>query len=470
MLLYCTREAELKNSEKDTGMHFLGTKNPWSFSYGFNMMVDFCIWVLETDGLRVTPFDQHPEGDSSLRTAGLDAGSWLSWLVHVVNLQYQQDQAFQHGPRNGPFTHEDWQSVLIPAAQNPPDAWTGNDAVKNRLAELWKQYGPISNERQHHVMQLARKWRRAETTGSKRLYDELKPYHTRIPTLIIHQVSYAQPVDLLIPPLSAIMTTTKSQPDAAEFRERVLDIAAGLTADSSEKGRNQSQYSIVPTSISNLPTLSYKTYPLKPLPDTPPRTRVHIIAENEAKQVILDKLGDERSHFGDIDIATVQFLKEKIIPGWQMHYVSCQEVEEGKKNLVIMLRQQADGSWTLSSISTGGNIQEMATQLMAPAYDHPLVILSYGKGEHTQRDGTAQNEFVAHGEVIDNGFHITRVRLVNDAGQVFEDTVEDGLVLFAARQTQEVQWPMQAELYNREGKLVWHQTVFDGRPPFYPSF
>ena len=449
-------------------MHFLGTKNPWSFSYGFNMMVDFCIWVLETDGLHVTPFDQHPAGDSSLRTVGLDADSWLSWLVHVVNLQYQQDQAFQQQVHKGPLTSpEDWKSVLIPAAQHPSDAWIGNDAVKNRLAELWKLYGPISNERKHHVMQLSRKWRRVETSGSKRLYDELKPYHTLIPTLIIHQVSYAQPVDLLIPPLSAIMTTTKSQPDAAEFRERVLDIAAGLTTDNPEKDRNQSQYSIVPTSISNLPTLSYKTCPLKPVQPTPPRPRVHIIAENAAKQTIIDKLGDERSHFGDIDMTTIQFLKEKIIPGWQMHYVSYEEVDEGQQNRVIILRQEEDGSWMFSSASTGGNIQERAAQHRIPAHDHPLILLSYRKGpQATRYTRQMYHEFIAHGEVIDNGFHVTHVRLVNDAGQVFEDTVQDGLVLFAARQAQEVQWPMQAEFYNGEGKLVWRQTVFDGRPPF----
>jgi hypothetical protein len=72
---------------------------------------------------------------------------------------------------------------------------------------------------------------------------------------------------------------------------------------------------------------------------------------------------------------------------------------------------------------------------------------------------------VANGEVIDNGFDVVRVRLVNDAGDVFEDTVQDGLVLFATIQDREVQWPMQAELYNRAGELVWRQTVLDNRPP-----
>jgi hypothetical protein len=44
-------------------MYRLGSEEkPWYCSYRFNMSVDFCIWVLESDGLRVLPFDQHPSG------------------------------------------------------------------------------------------------------------------------------------------------------------------------------------------------------------------------------------------------------------------------------------------------------------------------------------------------------------------------------------------------------------------------
>ncbi len=78
---------------------------------------------------------------------------------------------------------------------------------------------------------------------------------------------------------------------------------------------------------------------------------------------------------------------------------------------------------------------------------------------------TLYHSISANGEVIDNGFDVVRVRLVNEAGDVFEDTVQDGLVLFATIQDQEVQWPLQAELYNRAGKLVWRETVLDNSPP-----
>lgn len=59
-----------------------------------------------------------------------------------------------------------------------------------------------------------------------RLYDELKPYHTRIPALAIHLVAYEYPLDYLVPPATLIMTVQEGQPDFQEFRERVLAGAA----------------------------------------------------------------------------------------------------------------------------------------------------------------------------------------------------------------------------------------------------
>ena len=74
-------------------------------------------------------------------------------------------------------------------------------------------------------------------------------------------------------------------------------------------------------------------------------------------------------------------------------------------------------------------------------------------------------ELTVHGEIIDNGFDVTRVRLLSEDGQSFEDTVQDGLVLFAVVQDHEVKSPMQAELYNEDGELVWREKVLDNLPP-----
>ena len=442
-------------------MRLLHSRNSWTFSYGFNMMVDFCTWVLEVDGLHVPPFDQHSEGDGSLRAAGLDAEAWQSWLMRVVNLQYEQQQAHQR-PRTDPLNPQfDLRSVLIPEALNPPIAWTGNDAVRSRLAELWAQYGPLSNERNKAEARLARKRQQLETEQRINLWGELSLYHSRIPTLIVHMVQYEQPINYLIPPVSVIMTYAGGQPGAAEFRERLLDAAAGLTASSSSRRRKQSTYTLAPYTMLNQPTPMYKTYPRKLVQPAAPRSRASIVAGNEAKQIILDTLYNDDHIYGEVNLATVQFSREKAIPGWQMYYVTFEEVDGHKHNYVMFLRQREDGSWMFNGSSTGGDFREIAAQVFAPVHDHPLIAIAGRKGGHAGN----QYEFVANGEVIDNGFGVTRVRLVNKAGGVFEDTVQDGLVLFATIQDREVQWPLQAELYNHAGELVWREMVLDNRPP-----
>src|SRR5260370_11614262 len=439
-------------------MRLLHSRDSWTFSGGFNMTVDFCIWVLEVDGLHVPPFDQHPEGDGSLRAAGLDAEAWQSWLMRVVNLQYEQKR-----PRKGPLNEKvDWQSVLISEAYNPPRAWIGRATVGNRLAELWTQYGPLSNERNKAEARLARKRQQVETDRRLNLWRDLSPYHSRIPTLIVHMVQYEQPINYLIPPISVIMTYTGEQAGAAELRERLPDAAAGLTASSSSRRRKQSTYTLAPYTMLNQPTPMYKTYPRKPVQPAAPRNRASIVAENDAKQVILDRLFNDDHIYGEVNMATVQFLREKAIPGWQMYYVTFEEVDGHKHNYVMFLRQLEDGSWMFrGGSSTGGDFRDIVSQYFVPVHDHPLIAIAGGKGGHADN----HYEFLANVEVIYSRFCVVRVRLVNEAGDVFEDTVQDGLVLFATIQDQEVQWPLQAELYNRAGKLVWRETVLDNSPP-----
>lgn len=69
----------------------LGTEEiPWGFHIGFNIMVDFCVWVLEIDGLHVPPFDRHPDGNGTLRARGMDASAWQEWVAMVVATQDQR--------------------------------------------------------------------------------------------------------------------------------------------------------------------------------------------------------------------------------------------------------------------------------------------------------------------------------------------------------------------------------------------
>ena len=61
-------------------MQLLYSRNPWSLQYGPDPTINFCFWVLQVDGLRVPPFDQHQGGDGALRDLGLTEASWRAWF------------------------------------------------------------------------------------------------------------------------------------------------------------------------------------------------------------------------------------------------------------------------------------------------------------------------------------------------------------------------------------------------------
>jgi hypothetical protein len=72
-------------------MRLLYSRDDWSFAGGFREpSLDFCLWILQVDGLRVPPFDQHPDGDRSLRTLGLTAEDWQSWFRRVIDPEQRE--------------------------------------------------------------------------------------------------------------------------------------------------------------------------------------------------------------------------------------------------------------------------------------------------------------------------------------------------------------------------------------------
>lgn len=440
-------------------MRLLHSRNSWFYSLGFNIMVDFCIWTLEVDGLHVSPFDQHPDGDGSIRAAGLDAGDWQSWLLRVINLQKEQRQ-LRHQQASSP---QDLLSVLSCEAHNPPSAWIGSITVRNKLDELWEQYGPVSNQRKMRELELARALHKAERMSSKRLYDVLKTYHTRMPPLTIYEIAYEYPLDYVLSPATLLMSVQEGQPEPQEFNERVLAAVAELANYPARRSR-QALYSRVVDNSDQF-TAAYCRHTRKAVPPAPPRPVIPRL-EDGARQVVFEQLVHEHS-FVIADLATVQFLREKNRPGWRLYEITFQDIDGEPHRQIIILQQNADGSWHFVSCESSSDMQNRWSKIFALVYDHPLIFLGYQGG------GNALGiyRFHASGHVIDNGFHVEQVQLVNNAGLVLEDRVEDGYVFFAYEQKQKIAFPMQAELYNNEGKLVWCETVFSpgGLPPWFKS-
>src|SRR5579859_7775880 len=61
-------------------------------------------------------------------------------------------------------------------------SWRGNDALRNRLIDLHDLYKHISDHHERLCADVSRVQDKEERRSGIRLYDELKPYSTRIPS------------------------------------------------------------------------------------------------------------------------------------------------------------------------------------------------------------------------------------------------------------------------------------------------
>lgn len=259
-------------------MHNLMSQEPpWALKESFSPEIDFCIWVLEGDGLRVPPFDRHAEGDGSLRARSMNAPAWQSWVTRIVLLLDQrllwhiEDQqssvaenvdAFERiaamaskaNPQlnlpvqiDGLAIHSSlknlkaWQEQQYQQAatavrqiygeshppniwiSNPSDIWDGNPSVGELLRELWSRYQSVFGERENNWSEQL-----VEDPGGQRLYDALIPYQIRIASLALYLVAYPEPVEYLVPPVSAILSVNNERSGSDTFKERVLHAAEGL--------------------------------------------------------------------------------------------------------------------------------------------------------------------------------------------------------------------------------------------------
>lgn len=188
------------------------------------------------------------------------------------------------------------------------------------------------------------------------------------------------------------------------------------------------------------------------------------MASSDPKQVIVDWLirpsafisesqnaggwkTQQQSEGQDADPATIRFLKERTIPGRQVHSVAFESLMDGRRSnehWTVEVMQDDTGAWRVCSSASGvGDI--------GPIRDHPWASLG---------GGGWPDEFHAGGRVIDNGLDIATVRLVAGNDVTLEDTVDNGLVLFIT--DQRVEPPIHAELYERSGLLVSRHEVLPG--------
>lgn len=181
-------------------------RDDWLFHFGFSLPVDFCVWVLETDGLRVPPFDQHLDGNGTLRAVGLTAPDWWNWFAGTVS-----------SPHEAGATGSSLQPDFSPLF--------GVQPVVDRLEALWPFYlESVSNER--------RAFERAfiQSAPYQGVWAALKPYHARLECLRLDLIAYPWRAACALPPYHLVLSIPSTSIDRKAFHAAVLHGAERLAA------------------------------------------------------------------------------------------------------------------------------------------------------------------------------------------------------------------------------------------------
>jgi hypothetical protein len=103
----------------------------------------------------------------------------------------------------------------------------------------------------------------------------------------------------------------------------------------------------------------------------------------------------------------------------------------------VLASHEDPDRWSAHGVAGGGGVGDL------PARGFPWANL----GGNWGRDG-----FRAGGTVEDAGKGVSRVRLTDSQGRTFEDTVDDGVVLFLSDEP--VAMPMRVDLLDAKGRGV----------------
>ena len=173
-----------------------GLTDQFQFSHGFHPNVDFCVWLLEQDGLHASPFDIHTQSTGPLQRAGLHAQTWQEWFARVV-------------------THLD---------SYPYELWEGDPLLRSLLEARWNTYQPYAQTRRRWEAPLGIKW----AQELPNLWQELAAYFPVPMHLQIFLVPYAKALEYIISPQIAIVSIPNEYVASETFRTRILHMGETL--------------------------------------------------------------------------------------------------------------------------------------------------------------------------------------------------------------------------------------------------
>lgn len=231
--------------------------NFWFYETTFNEHIDFCVWVLQVDGLSVPPFSHHPDGDRTLQNHGLNAESWQAWLARVVIIQdprlyfhvpniseelqeneLMKKSQIEHMVELGGLSQDEveqidwlrfrsyvlkrleWQEQQyqlavellgdLPRNVTSPELWNGDAAVKEKLRELWQRYRSTSTQLKRDMAQEIETGNSSFLEGGILSSSDFQQYQIHLDMLKIYLVEYLEPVvEYAVPPVTILLSQTE---------------------------------------------------------------------------------------------------------------------------------------------------------------------------------------------------------------------------------------------------------------------
>jgi hypothetical protein len=256
----------------------------WDCSSGYKSHVDFLVWVLEIDGLHIPPFNQHPQGDQSLKSRRITADLWKSWMTQVLQYFYydnvfscrnssvlQGNQNYQALLNQRALELAERQNIdqsaveekltryaarqqaeaeqLLEEAQqfyggvmpphlypnNFPSIWTGESTLIDRLQELWAEFQSIYQQRRSQwdwldlPQSINYQPELPPEAGERRdLWAQLKPYQAHLRTLKVYLVAYPYTVSYAQPPVSCLISVSPESQRRQLFYDQATQAAQKL--------------------------------------------------------------------------------------------------------------------------------------------------------------------------------------------------------------------------------------------------
>jgi hypothetical protein len=433
-------------------MFVKGTTQPWYLSQDTSEALDFCFHVLQEDGLPVPPFNRHPDGDGSLRAAGMTAESWQAWLMDVLQGLQEHKQAMQHWAQEQQAGVEQPMPSPDERLWQPALAWSGHPTVGQRLQELWEQYQQNEKVNRGLNREIRTTLQMRRHTGQKpvNVWATLRPYHQRIPPLKVYHIHYPGGVDLVVSP-DTVLLSDSGLDSAAECASLLR--AAAVLADGGERSWHRPVDTLVEEQREQqVAQLVAEVQQVDQAEDSEPTAAV--------------RKALRRYYLGQYDwkMDTLRFTKQKVTLAYRLYYLAIQDQAGKTHTFICYVVRKPDGLWKALSCSGGPVALNPVVRTLLQwimTRNRPWLCFNGGYGIVYTADGTPKNGFLGGGEVSANGRKIAHVRLRDARGELAEDTVENGLVIFSNERQMEA--PLYAELYDSTGKMVQRQTVVKRR-------